>query len=70
MRRTAIGVVMALGALGVVAIGSPASTQASHWLSPALRMALAAEQGKAPPRLPNGNFIPLLSGSVVQSAQE
>src|SRR5438093_12661712 len=70
MRRRVIGAAIALVALGMVTVGSPASTQASHWLNPALKMALDAENGKAPPRLPNGNFIPMVSGSLVHAATE
>ena len=70
MRRTVTGVSVALIALAMVSLGSPGATQSARWQNPAIRMALAAQEGKAPPRLPNGNFVPMVSGAVAQSAQE
>jgi hypothetical protein len=71
MRRTITSAAIAVVVLGVVAVGNdPASTQVAVHRNPALAMALAAEQGTAPPRLPNGNFVPMLSGGVVRSAME
>ena len=66
MRRKLTSAAIAVVVLGVVAVGNdPASTQVAVHRNPALAMALAAEQGTAPPRLPNGNFVPMLSGGVV-----
>jgi hypothetical protein len=69
MRRISIGLVAAALLLGVAFV-NVGSTQTGFRLSPALRMAVNAERGIAPPRLPNGNFVPLLSGAYVQSAME
>ncbi len=71
MRRILISAAVSVAMLGMVAVANnPASTQTGFRLNPALRTAIAAEQGKAPPRLPNGDFIPLPSGAVVHSAME
>jgi hypothetical protein len=70
MRRTLASVALVLLAIGVVVAANPAVSRTGYKLNPALRAAIAAEQGKAPPRLPNGNFVAMPSGALVHSAME
>jgi hypothetical protein len=61
---------VAVATLGAAIPAAGSSGQVTRPGNPALRMALNAERGIAPPRLPNGHFIPLLSGAYVRSAEE
>jgi hypothetical protein len=69
MRKVLISAVAAALLAGGT-LAATGSSQPTPPGNPALRMALNAERGIAPPRLPNGNFVPLLSGAYVRSAEE
>jgi hypothetical protein len=71
MRRILIAAVAAASlTVAILAASGSSSNRAPRTMSPALRMALNAKRGIAPPRLPNGNFIPQLSGAYVQAVQD
>src|SRR6266571_8901984 len=69
MRRVTVSLVAAIVLLVVAVTAGPGSTRSSR-MNPAIRAALAQQAGHLPPRLPNGNPIPPLSGGLVHSVEE
>jgi hypothetical protein len=69
VRRVFVSLVLALVMLGV-AFATAGSSSPGFQGNPAIRMALDAQHGIAPPRLPNGNFVAFPSGGYVHSALE
>jgi hypothetical protein len=70
MRRTIISGVAAASVLVLTLAATSSSQPSARPGNRALQMALNADRGIAPPRLPNNHFVPLLSGAYVRAAEE
>jgi hypothetical protein len=70
MKRLAIGAVPVIVIAAALFQGAAGTTAVGHPRSPAIQSIVDAQRGIAPPRLPNGLFVPALSGGFTQAAME